>query len=415
MLDIKFIRENLDQVKENLKKRNLKVDLEGILTLDAERVSLLQKIEELRAERNKISKKLTPESKKRGRQIKKELKPLDSKLKKIEDKLGKSLWDLPNMVHPDAPVGKDESENVVVRRWGEPTGFDFKPLDHLEIGKRLDLIDFERGAKVSGSQFYYLKNEAVLLSLSLMRFALDYLQNKGFTLIKTPELVRTKVLDGTGFNPQGPETQVYQIKGEDLGLIGTSEIAIAGYLMDEVIEEEDLPLKLAGFSHCFRTEAGSYGRYSKGLYRIHEFSKAEMFIFCKPSQSEKMHQFLLTTEEEIYRELELPYRVVEMCSGDLGAAAYRKFDLEAWMPGRDDWGEVTSTSNCTAYQARRLNIKYRRKDGQLDYLHTLNGTAIADPRTIIAILENFQQKDGSIKIPKVLQKYMGKSKIKSKK
>ena len=417
MLDIKFIRENLDQVKEMLKKRHLDVNVGRILPLDAKRTSFLQRIEVLRAERNKISKKPTPENKKRGKEIKDKLKILEPQLKNLEQDLHTALWDLPNMVHPDVPVGKDESENVVVRQWRDPTKFDFKPLDHLEIGKRLDLIDFEKGAKVSGSQFYYLKNEGVLLSLSLTRFALDHLSKKGFVLIKPPELVRTGVLDGTGYNPRGSETQLYKIENRDLGLVATSEIAIAGYLMDEIVFEKDLPLKFAGYSHCFRTEAGSYGKYSKGLYRIHEFSKAEMFIFCLPSQSDEMHQSLLATEEEIYQELEIPYRVVEMCGGDLGAAAYRKFDLEAWMPGRvkrdslGDWGEVTSTSNCAAYQARRLNIKYRKKDGQLDYLHTLNGTAIADSRTIIAILENNQQKDGSVIVPKVLRKYVGKDKI----
>ena len=411
MLDIKFIRENLDKVKEMLKKRHLEVDVEDVLALDAKRISLLQKIENLRAERNKVSKQPTPKNKKRGKEIKDELKILEPQLKSIEQDLHQALWDLPNMAHPDAPVGKDEVENVVVRQWGEPTRFDFEPLDHLEIGKKLDLLDFEAGAKVSGSQFYYLKGDAVLLSLSLLRFALDYLDSKGFKPIKTPELVRLKVLDGTGYNPCGPETQLYKIEGKDLGLIATSEISIAGYLMSEIISEKDLPLKFAGFSHCFRTEAGGYGKYSKGLYRIHEFSKAEMFVFCLPSQSEEMHQLLLATEEEIYRQLEIPYRVVEMCSGDLGAAAYRKFDLEAWMPSRKDWGEVTSTSNCTDYQARRINIKYRRKDGQLEYVHTLNGTAIADSRTIIAILENFQQKDGSVVIPKALRKYLGKEKI----
>lgn len=411
MLDIKFIRENLDKVKEMLKKRHLEVDVEDVLALDAKRISLLQKIENLRAERNKVSKQPTPKNKKRGKEIKDELKILEPQLKSIEQDLHQALWDLPNMAHPDAPVGKDEVENVVVRQWGEPTRFDFEPLDHLEIGKKLDLLDFEAGAKVSGSQFYYLKGDAVLLSLSLLRFALDYLDSKGFKPIKTPELVRLKVLDGTGYNPCGPETQLYKIEGKDLGLIATSEISIAGYLMSEIISEKDLPLKFAGFSHCFRTEAGGYGKYSKGLYRIHEFSKAEMFVFCLPSQSEEMHQLLLATEEEIYRQLEIPYRVVEMCSGDLGAAAYRKFDLEAWMPSRKDWGEVTSTSNCTDYQARRINIKYRRKDGQLEYVHTLNGTAIADSRTIIAILENFQQKDGSVVVPKALRKYLGKEKI----
>lgn len=411
MLDLKFIRKNLEPVKESLKKRYLEVDLEGILSLDKKRTSFLQKIESLRAERNRISKKPTPENKKRGKEIKEELKILEPQLKSVEQDLHQALWDLPNMVHPEAPVGKDERENVVVRQWGEPTRFDFQPLDHLEIGKRLDILDFKRGARAAGTGFYYLKKEGMLLSLSLMRFALDYLGEKGFILIKPPELVRTKVLEGTGFNPRGPETQVYKIENQDLGLIGTAEIAIAGYLMDEIVSEDVLPLKFAGVSHCFRTEAGSYGKYSKGLYRVHQFSKAEMFIFCIPSQSEEMHQLLLRTEEEIYRELDLPYRVVEMCSGDLGAAAYRKFDLEVWMPGRGEWGEVTSTSNCTDYQARRLNIRYRRKDGRLRYLHTLNGTAIADSRTIIAILENYQQKNGSVVIPKVLRSYMGKETI----
>ena len=411
MLDIKFIRENLEKVKENLKKRNLKIDIEIILGLDAKRVSLLQKIENLRAERNKISQEKTSASIKRGKEIKEELKILEPRLSALEKELEGLLWELPNMVSPKAPVGKNETENVVLRQWGNPPKFSFKPLDHLELAEKLDLVDFKTGAKVAGSNFYYLKNEAVILEQALIFYALNFLTAKCFTPWLTPDLAKERFYLGTGYLPRGPEAQTYVVSGSDLGLIATSEITLVGIHADQILTEKDLPKKYAGFSHCFRVEAGGYGKYSRGLYRVHQFSKVEMYIFCKPEESEKFYEYLLELEEKIFQNLGIPYRVVEMCTGDLGAQAARKFDLEAWMPGRGDWGEITSTSNTTDYQARCLNIKYRKKDGTTEFVHTLNGTALATPRTLIAILENYQEKDGTVTVPKVLVPYCGFTKI----
>ena len=411
MLDVKFIREHLEEVKENIKKRNLKIEIEPILALDAKRVSLIQKIENLRSERNRISVEKTEEHIKRGKEIKEELKTLEPQLEEAESQLHGLLWNLPNMVSAKSPVGKDETENVVLRQWGESVKFSFKPKDHVELAEKLDLIDFKNGAKVSGSNFYYLKNEAVLLELALVRYALDLLIKEGFIPFITPDLTKSRYYLGTGYLPRGLEAQTFTIEGEDLGLIATAEVPLAGLEADEILKETDLPQKYVGYSHCFRKEAGGYGKYSRGLYRVHQFTKVEMFIYSLPENSEEMHEYLLSLEEKIFQGLKIPYRVVEMCTGDLGSQAGRKFDLEAWMPGRGGWGEITSTSNCLDYQARRLNIRYRKKDGTIAYPHMLNGTAIAASRAIIAILENYQQEDGSVLVPSVLKPYIGKEKI----
>ncbi|MEX2033528.1 MAG: serine--tRNA ligase, partial [Candidatus Colwellbacteria bacterium] len=289
--------------------------------------------------------------------------------------------------------------------------FNFEPKDHLELGKSLDIIDFETGSKVAGSGFYYLKNDGVLLELALVRYALDFLAKNRFTLWLTPDLAREKFYLGTGYMPQGEEAQTYVIEGTDLGLIATAEVTLAGIHSDEIMNEADLPKLYAGYSHCFRQEAGAYGKYSKGLYRLHQFTKVEMFTYVKPEDSPKTHELLLELEERLWQGLGIPYRVVEMSTGDLGAMAARKFDLEAWMPGRGDWGEVTSASNTTDYQARRLGIKFRKSDGSLEFTHTLNGTALATSRAIIAILENYQTEEGKIVIPEVLRDYVGKSEI----
>lgn len=409
MLDINFVRENKEVVEDSLKKRGVKADLGQILGLDERRRELTQKVEELRAERNRLAR----EGKKTAEavRVKNELKKAEPELKDVEEELHQLLWDLPNLVHPETPVGETDKDNVEVSRWGEPTKFDFKPVDHVQLGKKLDLIDFESGAKVTGADWYFLKNEAVALELALTRFALDYLQKEGFVAVLTPDVARLEIIDGIGFQPSGPESQVYELAETNLGLVATAEITIGGLHRDEVLAEDDLPQRFAGLSHCFRRESGAYGQYSRGLYRVHQFTKVEMFIFCRPEESEEAHSQLLAHEEAIFRELEIPYRVMEMCSGDLGAAAYRKFDLEAWMPGRDDYGEVTSTSNTTDYQARRLNIRYKTREGENRFVHTLNGTALAMSRTLIAILENYQQKDGSVAVPKVLRPYTGFEKI----
>jgi seryl-tRNA synthetase len=295
---------------------------------------------------------------------------------------------------------------------GQKPNFKFRPKDHLEIAEKLDLIDFERGAKVAGQKFYYLKNEAVLLEFALINYAFDILTKKGFIPYLTPDLVKDEIIEGAGFTPRGPEAQIYYIEDLNLGLIATAEIALAGLYSEEILREENLPRKLAGFSHCFRREAGTYGQASKGLYRVHQFSKVEIFIYCLPEDSDKMHQEILKIEEEIFSSLKIPYRVVDCCTAELGGPAYRKFDLEAWFPGENRWGEITSTSNCTDFQARRLGIKVKRKNGKTQFVHMLNGTAVAISRALIAILENYQRKDGSVEVPKVLQKWVGKKVIK---
>jgi seryl-tRNA synthetase len=319
------------------------------------------------------------------------------------------------MAHPDAPVGKEDKDNLEIKRVGEPRKFDFEPVDHVKLGQDLDIIDFDAGTKVSGTKFYFLKNEGVYLELALIRYALDILQKKGFTAFSTPDVAREEILEGIGFNPRGAESNIYTLEGEGTGLVGTAEITLGGYYADTIVPKEKLPLRMAGLSHCFRREAGAAGQFSKGLYRVHQFTKLEMFIYCLPEDSQKQHDELRAIEEEIFTGMGIPFRVVDTCTGDLGAPAYRKWDLEAWMPGRTslpsrasgDWGEVTSTSNCTDYQSRRLNVRYKDDDGKNKFVHSLNGTAIAVSRGIIAILENFQQQDGSVKIPPVLVPYCG--------
>ncbi|PIP91973.1 serine--tRNA ligase [Candidatus Wolfebacteria bacterium CG18_big_fil_WC_8_21_14_2_50_39_7] len=409
MLDINLIRQNPEKVKSGIAAKNSDPKLvDDFLALDENWRKLTKEIDDLRAEQNKFSDERKIEQ---ATKIKDKIQNLESDLKKLEQNRQNILEQLPNLPLDDVPVGKDESENVVIKEVGEKPKFNFQSKDHLELGKSLDLIDFETAVKVSGSNFYYLKNQAVLLELALTNYAFDILTKEGFTPLITPDLARQKFYTGTGYLPQGPEAQTYKIKDSDLGLIATAEITLAGIHSDEILDEKDLPKKYAGFSHCFRLEAGSYGKYSKGLYRIHQFSKIEMYVYCSPEKSEKIHQYLLSLEEKIFQGLGIPYRVVEMCTGDLGAQAAKKYDLEAWMPGRGDWGEITSTSNTTDYQARRLGIRFKRKDGSVEFTYTLNGTAIAISRTIIAILENYQQKDGSVLVPKVLQKYLNFKKI----
>ncbi len=405
MLDIQFIRENPEKVRDGITKKGYDPKLvDKVLAIDVKRKELLQKVEELRRSRNETAKKRDATA---GSKIKASLQKLEPELERLTRQFTTQAYQIPNLPHSDVPVGKGESENKVVKE-GKPTEFEFTPLDHVKLGKNLDIIDFESGAKVAGSGFYYLKNDGVLLELALVRYGLDFLQKKGWDILITPDLAHEKFYIGTGYLPRGPEAQTYTIADSDLGLIATAEVTLAGLHSDEILEK--LPKKYCGYSHCFRVESGSYGKYSKGLYRVHQFTKVEMFVYAEPSESEKIHEELLKIEEDFWKSLEIPYRVIKMCTGDLGAQAVRKFDLEAWMPGRGTWGEVTSTSNTTDYQARRLGIRYR-KSGGTEYVHTLNGTLVATPRAIIAILENFQQKDGSVIIPKILQSYIGKDKI----
>jgi seryl-tRNA synthetase len=320
------------------------------------------------------------------------------------------------MSHPSAPVAEGEAGNLPLRTWSTPPSFTFAPRDHVQLGQSLDVIDFESGARVAGQKFYYLKNQAVILELALVRYAVDALVKEGFTPMITPDVAREEIVAGHGFNPRGAESNIYTMEGTDLCLIATAEITLGGYHAGAVLSPEQLPLRLAGVSHCFRREAGAAGQFSKGLYRVHQFTKVEMFVFCHPSGSEEMLERLTAIEEGIFQRLEIPYRVVDTCTGDLGGPAYRKFDIEAWMPGRGEkgeWGEITSASNCTDYQARRLGIRFKEGAGKNPLVHTLNGTALAVSRTLIAILENFQQSDGSVRLPAALTPYTGFSEIRA--
>lgn len=412
MLDINFIRDNQEKVKIGIQKKGYEPKaIDRVLKVDETRRQLLGEIEKWRAARNKLGKGDIEQ----GRKIKEMLQKLEPDLKAVEEELRNLLFEVPNLPADDIPKGKDESENVEVKKWGKPKKFGFKPKDHLQLGKDLKILDFEAGAKVAGSGFYFWLNEGAMLEIALVKYALDLLKKEGFTPIITPDVARSRYYLGTGYMPKGPEAQTFEIKDEDLGLIATAEVTLAGLHADEIIPEEKLPLKYAGYSHCFRQEAGAYGKYSKGLFRVHQFTKVEIFIYCLPEESDQWHEKILALEEKIYQELEMPYRVMKMCTGDLGAVAARKYDIDLWMPGRGDYGEVTSTSGCTDYQARNLNIRFKRRKGEIEFVHMLNGTAIATSRTPLAILENYQQEDGSVKIPEVLQKYTGFDKISPKK
>lgn len=415
MLDIKFIRENVDAVKENCRVRLNDCDIDRLIAVDEERRNLLTKIEELRSRRNTGSQARPSEAEmEEMKKLRAEVEDLEKKLIPIEEEL-KTLWmSVPNMTHPDVFVSSNEEDNQVVEQYKEPTVFDFTPKDHVVLAEELDLIDFDRATKVSGAKFYYLKNELALMEFALIQYALETITAHGFIPFSTPDIAKREVLEGMGYNPRGESTQIYNIENTDLSLIGTAEIAMGGYHMNEVLEEKDLPIKYVAVSHCFRTEAGSYSKFSKGTFRVHQFTKVEMFQYTSPADSDKAHQEILEIEKEIFKGLDIPFRVVDHCTADLGAPSIRTYDLEAWMPGKPskegalgDWGEITSASNCTDYQSRGLNIKYKSDDGKKEFVHMLNGTGIAISRAIIVILENYQQDDGSVKIPEILQKYMG--------
>ena len=396
-------------------------DADLVVQLFDKRTELVTSLQVLQTKRNDNAKamkgKLPDDERKRlieeGKTIKDDISKTESELSKVENDLDVAGRQIPNMAHPDAPVGSVDSENLEVKRVGEPTVFNFQPKDHVQLGQDLDIIDFDAGTKVSGPKFYYLKNEAVFLEQALIMYALNILRKHGFTPFITPDVAREEILQGIGFNPRGNESNVYSLEGENSCLVATAEITLGGYHSGEIIPKEKLPLFYCGLSHCFRREAGAAGQFSKGLYRVHQFSKLEMFVYCLPEDSDKIHEQLRLIEEEIFSGLGIPFRVVDTCTGDLGAPAYRKWDLEAWMPGRNggDWGEVTSTSNCTDFQSRRLNVKYKDDDGKNKYVHMLNGTAVALSRAMVAVLENYQNEDGSITIPKPLVPYCGFDKI----
>lgn len=421
MLDYKFIKNNLDEVNKNIIRRNIQADANLVVELFNERTEITTKIQELQKEKKDNSKimnaKLSDEERKalieKGKVIKDEIAMLETRLVEVEENMKKEAMKIPNMTHPSSPTGKDDSENVEIKIVGKVKDFPFKPKDHVELGQALDIIDFEAGTKVSGVKFYYLKNKAVILEQALISYCFNKLMEFGFMPLSTPDIAKEEILKGIGFNPRGAESNVYTIEGTDTCLVATAEITLGGYHAGEILQKERLPIKYAGISHCFRKEAGAAGQFSKGLYRVHQFNKLEMFIFCLPEDGDKWHLFLRDVEEKIFQDLGIPFRIVEICTGDLGAPAYRKWDLEAWMPGRNggEWGEITSASNCTDYQARRLNIRYKDTDGKNKFLYTLNGTAIAISRALIAILENYQLEDGSIKIPDVLVPFCGFDKI----
>ena len=423
MLDYKFIVDNLPAVMANIADRFMKADAEAVARLYKQRTELTTALQMLQQKRNAnaaaMKGPLDPERRnllvEEGKKFKDEIAEAETVLADIEKKLENEARKIPNMAHPDAPVGKEDKDNLEIKRVGTLPKFNFEPKDHVRLGQELDIIDFESATKVSGPKFYYLKNQGVYLELGLVRYALDVLQKKGFTPFITPDIAREEILEGIGFNPRGAESNVYTLEGEGTCLVGTAEITLGGYYSGTILPKAALPLRMAGLSHCFRREAGAAGQFSKGLYRVHQFTKLEMFVYCLPEESGSFHEELRSIEEEIFDGLNIPFRVVDTCTGDLGAPAYRKWDLEAWMPGRNngEWGEVTSTSNCTDYQARRLNVRYKDDDGKNKFVHMLNGTAIAVSRAIIAILENFQQADGSVRLPRALVPYCGFDSIKN--
>ncbi len=424
MLDYRFIKENTDAIKQNIANRNMTADVDAVIELIDRRSTLITDLQNLQKQRNDNSKqmkqKLSPEDRAQlidsGKKLKESVSTAEQQLKDVESRLEELARLIPNMAHPEAPVGKIDKDNIEVKQVGSIPQFNFKPKDHVSLGKDLDLIDFDAGTKVTGTKFYFLKNEAVFLEQALIMYALNILRKHGFVAFTTPDLAKESILQGIGFNPRGSESNIYSLEEEDTCLVATAEITLGGYHSDELLPKEKLPLRYAGISHCFRREAGAAGQFSKGLYRVHQFSKLEMFVYCTPEESDALHEELRLIEEEIFTSLNIPFRVVDTCTGDLGAPAYRKWDLEAWMPGRGDgeWGEVTSTSNCTDYQARRLNVRFKDDDGKNKFVHTLNGTAVAVSRALVAIMENYQQVDGSIKVPEVLIPFCGFDIIKRK-
>ena len=425
MLDLQYICDNLEPVAENCRNRGVEVDLDRIVALRGRRSELITSGDELRREQKATSSQIpTAESDEakqaliaRGRELREQLQGLDGELAEVEADLRSGQSRIPNMTHPDAPIALGDDGHVELRRWGDVPEFDFEPRDHVAISEAHKLIDFEAGSRVAGHGFYFLKNEAVLLELALLQLAVTRLREAGFTLMTTPDLAKDEIIEGIGFLPRGPESQIYSIENSELSLVATAEITLGGAFKDQVLEIDDLPLRCAGISHCFRTEAGAHGRATRGIYRVHQFTKVEMFGFTAPTleASNAFHNEVVEIEEGLFQALEIPYRVVDTCTGDLGGPAYRKFDLEAWMPGRGDggdWGEVTSASNCTDYQSRRLGIRCRTpgKKGT-EFVHTLNGTAVATSRALIALLENHQQADGTIHIPEALRPWVGSDQI----
>ena len=420
MLDIKLIRENPDLVRTNLTKRGdpqvVKM-LDDLINCDREWRQSLTKLNDLRHERRQITADIAIAKKKgkdaserisEAKNVDVEITKLEKQVDAFEQQVHDYLMRLPNLLHETVPIGKDEKDNAEVKKWGNPPKFSFPIRDHMDLGTALDIVDVERAGKVAGARFFYLKGAAVLLDMALVNFALDEMFRKGYTPVEPPYVMRRKPYEGVVALGDF-EDVLYKIENEDLYLIATSEHPMAAMYMDEVLMGEDLPVKLAGFSTNFRKEAGAHGKDTRGVFRTHQFNKIEQFIFCRPENSWQLHEELLRNAEELVQKLGLAYRVVNVCTGDIGIVAAKKYDVEAWMPAQNAYREIVSCSNCTDYQARRLNIKYREKEGEAPkgFVHTLNSTALATGRTIVALIENYQQEDGSIVVPEVLRKYMG--------
>ena len=408
MLDIKYIRENPEKVQDSADKKGYTVNIAELLKLDEARRSAGQQVDALREKRNAIAGQMkggkpSPELIEQGKAVKEELASVEVEFGKIDAQYQAALGAVPNIIFDDVPEGGEE-DSVEVKRWGEQkTG----AIDHLDYATSRDWVDFERGAKVAGAKFYYLKGDLALLENAITQFALNKLTAKGLTFMTVPHMVNQRTMTGTGFAPRTSEqSDEYAIEGEDLSLIGTAEISLTGYHADEIIDEDKLPLMYAGLSPCYRKEAGAAGKHTRGLFRVHQFNKLEMYAFSLPEQSQEIHQKILAIEEEIWQELGIAYRVINIAAGDLGAPAAKKYDIEYWSPVDEAYRELTSCSNCTDFQARNLNIRARRKDGSVEVLHTLNGTAVSLARSLVVILEHYQNEDGTLTVPEVLRPYM---------
>ena len=414
MIDIKFIRQNPEKVKDGCQKKQVKVDIDRLLEVDKKLREILQALEDMRAQKNKANKEIQRAKDKKEkdkiilkmRELDKNSDRLNKNLKELNEEFNNLILQIPNLPFGDVPVGRDERDNVVLREVGEKPKFDFKFKNYLEIAENLDLIDVKRAAKVAGTRFGYIKREAVLLEFALINLAFDTLIREGFIPVLPPVMLKPEMARGMGYLEQADKEEAYYLSQDNLYLVGTAEQSIGTMHADEIFNEKDLPRRYVAFSTCFRREAGSYGKDTKGILRVHQFDKVEMFSFVKPEDSIKEHKFFLEMEEKLMRALKIPYQVVNICTGDLGRPAAAKYDIEAWLPSENRYRETHSTSNCTDFQARRLNIRYRKeKDKKFEFVHTVNGTAFSQ-RPILAIIENCQQKDGSIKIPEVLQKYL---------
>ena len=419
MLDPKLIKEKPQVIKDMLKARSVEFDLEGLIDSDQKRREFITKTDELRKKKNQVALNIS-EKKKKGedissilaemKNVSEELSKLEVDQNNIEKKYLKLATSIPNLIHESVPIGKDDESNKEIKKWGNIPEFDFKIKDHIDISEDLDLVDLERAAKVAGARFYYLKNDLVRLNQALINFGLDFLREKGYSVVQPPYMINRESMEGAVIAEDFEEV-IYKIDNQDLYMIGTSEHAMAAMHSKEIIEGKDIPKKYAGISPCFRKEAGAHGRDQKGIFRVHQFDKIEQFVFSKPEDSWKEHEKLLSIAEEFYQKLEIPYRVMLLSTGDTGNISAKTYDIEAWMAGQNAYREIVSCSNCLEYQARRLKIRFRDKTNEdTQYVHTLNSTLIATTRVLVAIMENFQTKDGHIRIPEVLQGYMGNQK-----